>query len=62
MIEYSMEEFSRCRNFEIIFPKENNCEDYSKFIDEPEEENIIFWIWFKHYFPNTEYKKLFSEI
>jgi hypothetical protein len=47
VIAYSMDEFSRSGNFTRLFPVENNIDYYSKFISEPDEENIILWLWMK---------------
>jgi len=61
MIEYTMEEFSRNRNFDRCFPEENNLEYYSKFLSEPCEENIIFWNWYKNKFSISGYDKVIIE-
>jgi ABC-type maltose transport system permease subunit len=62
MIEYSMEEFSRNRNFDRCFPQENNVEYYSKFLSEPAEENIIFWNWYKNKFSISGYDNIIKEV
>jgi len=61
IIEYTMEEFSRSRNFERCFPLEINVEYYSKFLSEPAEENIIFWNWYKNKFSISSYEKVIKE-
>lgn len=44
-IRYCIDEFSRRGNFDLLFPLNNNVEYYSKFISEPDVENILIWLW-----------------
>jgi hypothetical protein len=37
-----------------------NYEKYIKFIKNPGEENILFWVWFKNNFDKSEYQKYFE--
>jgi hypothetical protein len=48
VVTYSMDEFSRSGNFQRLFPLENNIDYYSRFISDPDEENIILWLWMKN--------------
>lgn len=40
---YTKEEFSRNKNFDLLFPLKENIDYYSQFILNPEIENIILW-------------------
>ncbi len=43
ILNYTNEEFSRNKNFKLLFPLRENCDYYSQFILNPEIENIILW-------------------
>jgi len=61
MIEYTIEEFSRNRNFDRCYPHIDNVEYYSKFISEPAEENIILWNWLKNKYSISGYDNVLNE-
>ena len=48
IIEYSLEEFSRCGLFERVFPLKSNFEYYSKFLEKSDDENMILWNYIKN--------------
>jgi len=45
MIMDSEDQFNRIGFFDILFPKKENIEYYSKFIKDPKDDNIVFWKW-----------------
>ncbi len=61
IIQYTMEEFSRNRNFDRVFPSLENFDYYSKFINDPGEENIIFWTWYKSFYNTSGYDELLKQ-
>jgi hypothetical protein len=48
VVTYSLDEFTRSGNFTLLFPKEENVEYYSRFYNDPDEENIMLWLWLKN--------------
>jgi len=47
IILYAENEFSRKGDFELLFPKSESVDYYSKFITNPGKENILLWNWVK---------------
>lgn len=43
VIEYSLDEFSRAKSFSRLFPMKENLDYYSKFFNEPGEDNLKLW-------------------
>ena len=62
-IIYSLDEFSRQGLFNRVFPQKQNIDYYSKFIDQPGEDNLILWKWMQNEGENLENEnKMFSRV
>lgn len=47
-LKYAIDEFSRQGGFLRVFPLAENVDYYSKFLENPGDDNILLWKWLKH--------------